>query len=206
MDVKVDIKNVRKEYRTDLLEKKDLEACPIKMFEKWFTQAREVETAIEPNMMSISTVGLDGAPNSRYVLLKEVSQGGFVFFTNYESTKGEELEKDPRIALLFYWPTLNWQVRVKGEAKKVPDAESEDYFKQRPLKSQAGAACSHQSKPLPDDKSQLVGKVHSVQRNPRNCRKSRKGRTDNPKTCFLGRLQSHPFQIRVLARRKKSLS
>lgn len=87
---------------------------PLAQFEEWFKEAREVEKSVEPNMMCLSTLGEDGFPNSRYVLLKEVNHGGFIFYTNYESQKGKEIEKNNKVSINFYWPTLNRSVRVKG--------------------------------------------------------------------------------------------
>ena len=161
-DVHIDVKNERKEYRTDTLNIDSLDKEPLKQFAKWFEEAKKVEKAVEVNQMGVSTIGLDGAPNSRYVLLKEVSEGGFVFFTNYESQKGQEIAKDNRVALLFYWPTLNWQVRVKGVASKISEKESDDYFKERPPKSRAGATLSRQSQVISADKKELVDKVASM--------------------------------------------
>lgn len=131
-------------------------------FSEWFKEATEVEKAVEPNMMCISTVGLDGFPNSRYVLLKEVSQGGFVFFTNYESEKAREIANLNQVALNFYWPTPNRQVRVRGSVTKVDVKESDEYFLQRPIKSQAGAIASRQSTAIPLDKTTLVQEVTTM--------------------------------------------
>ena len=86
----------------------------MKQFEAWFKMAVEVEKSLEPNMFCLSTSDPDGFPNNRFVLMKEVSEGGFVFFSNYESTKGKEIDNNNRVALCFYWPTLNWQVRIRG--------------------------------------------------------------------------------------------
>ena len=103
-----------------------------------------------PEAMAVATATADGAPSVRMVLLKEVDERGFVFFTNYESRKGAELEANPRAALLFYWESLGRQVRVEGPVERVPAEESDAYFASRPAASRAGAAASRQSRPLAD--------------------------------------------------------
>ena len=103
----------------------------------------------EPNWMTLATVGEDGRPDCRVVLLKEVDENGFVFFTNYESRKGRELENFPVAALCFWWEKLGVQVRVEGKVEKVSFEESEKYFHSRPLISKLGATASQQSRPLP---------------------------------------------------------
>ena len=133
-----------------------MDESPLKQFEKWFNIAKSQEKVLEPNMMAVSTMGLDGYPNSRYVLLKEVRDGQFVFYSNYQSQKGKELEKNNKVALLFYWPSKYWSVRIQGEASKAPAAESDQYFLSRPIGSQAGAICSHQSQLITDNKEKLV--------------------------------------------------
>ena len=110
-------------------------------------------------MMALSTVGLDGYPDSRYVLMKEVKDGSFVFFTNYDSQKGQEIEHNSKVALMFYWPSKFWAVRIQGDASKVSAAESDEYFKSRPLSSQAAAIVSNQSHVIPDDKQEFVRRV-----------------------------------------------
>lgn len=99
--------------------------------------------------MTLATAARDGAPSARMVLLKSVDQRGFVFYTNYESRKGRELEENPRAALVFYWPEINRQVRVTGKVSKIPAAESDAYFASRPLGSRLSAAVSPQSSVIP---------------------------------------------------------
>ena len=132
-------------------------------------------------MMCLSTVDPDGFPNNRFVLLKEVSAGGFVFFTNYESAKALEIAHNSKVAIAFYWPSLNWQVRVRGVVSKIDPKESDDYFSQRPIKSQAGAFCSPQSKSLPDDKTELVVSAKPAYANKRNSQENRGGRAGSQK-------------------------
>jgi pyridoxamine 5'-phosphate oxidase len=134
-----------------------MDRCPFKQFETWFEEAKKVEKGVESNMMAITTIGLDGYPNSRYVLLKGVHDGAFVFFTNYQSEKGREIEKCPKGHMLFIWPSKSWSVRIKGDIEKSSPEESDAYFKSRPLASQAAAACSKQSQVMADDKTEWVG-------------------------------------------------
>lgn len=128
----------------------------MKQFQKWFEIVRDSEKGVEPNMMALSTIGLDGYPNSRYVLMKGVHDGAFVFFTNYHSEKGREIDKFPKVHLLFYWPSKHWAVRIKGDVEKTSEEESETYFKSRPLDYQAAAVCSRQSQEMHEDKKQWV--------------------------------------------------
>jgi pyridoxamine 5'-phosphate oxidase len=130
------------------LRKRDLLADPIEQFQAWFRAAEAA--APEPNAMTLSTIGKDGAPAARIVLLKHVDQDGFVFFTNYESCKGRELAADPRAALVFFWPALGRQVRVTGRVTQTSQEESKEYFATRPLGSRLGAWASHQSEPVPN--------------------------------------------------------
>jgi pyridoxamine 5'-phosphate oxidase len=112
--------------------------------------------------MSLSTVGPGGQPSSRIVLLKAVDENGFVFFTNYESRKSNELLDKKKAALLFWWPTLGRQVRIEGEVQKTTEEESDVYFSTRPLESRLGAIASHQSQPL-ESRQALVSKVKELE-------------------------------------------
>lgn len=129
------------------LRRVDLNADPIRQFEEWFQQALAANIP-EPNAMTLATATPDGQPSARIVLLKGCDARGFTFFTNYESPKGRELDANPRAALVFFWPTLERQVRVTGRVAKVTRAESEAYFHQRPVEHQLGAWASHQSQVL----------------------------------------------------------
>ncbi len=120
---------------------------PFVMFDDWFKQAQASEPN-NPNAMALSTVGADLMPNVRMVLLKDVSQGGFVFYTNYESAKGTELLKTPKAALCFYWKSLQRQIRIQGPISEVPPEEADAYFATRPKDSQIGAWASDQSRPM----------------------------------------------------------
>ena len=133
-----------------------MDKCPFKQFQTWFEAVKDCEKGIEVNMMAVSTVGLNGYPNSRYVLLKGLHEGNFVFFTNYDSEKGHEIEKCPKVSLLFIWPSKHWSVRIQGDVEKTSAEESDKYFKSRPLASQAAAACSQQSHVIDEDRSKYV--------------------------------------------------
>src|SRR4051795_9794742 len=133
------ISDLRKDYSYGGLIETDVDPDPIKQFALWFEQARTV-TGHEPNAMTVATVGPDGTPAARMLLLKGFDERGFVFFTNYESAKGEELSANPKVALLLYWPELERQVRISGTSEKTTLEESERYFHSRPRGSQIGAA------------------------------------------------------------------
>lgn len=120
---------------------------PIDLFSVWFEAAKATEPDV-PDAMTLSTMGADGMPNGRVVLLKGVDEKGFVFFTNYESQKGDELAASPKAALTFHWKSVKQQVRIQGLVTKVSAAESDAYFASRPRGSQIGAWASDQSRPL----------------------------------------------------------
>jgi pyridoxamine 5'-phosphate oxidase len=134
----------RYEHAAVGLRRRDLDPDPIKQFSNWFTAAIEAELR-DVNAMSLATVGRDGKPSVRVVLLKRFDQNGFVFFTNYESEKGKQLEANPRAALGFYWIELDRQIRVSGTVEKTSRQESARYFHSRPLGSQIAAWASRQS-------------------------------------------------------------
>lgn len=142
----MDISSIRKDYSLKTLNINDLCKNPIDQFNLWFQEAL-ISQVIEINAMTLSTIGEDGLPNGRIVLLKEVDSG-FVFFTNYESQKGRELAKNPFASLTFFWPELERQVRIKGEIEKVSSKLSDEYFFSRPVGSQIGAWTSPQSQKL----------------------------------------------------------
>jgi pyridoxamine 5'-phosphate oxidase len=139
-----DLASLRAEYQLAGLEESDLAADPFTMFTRWFDGARSAGV-LEPNAMVLSTVSADGQPSARTVLLKGLSDIGFVFFTNYESRKAAELGANPHCCLLFGWYQLQRQVRIEGAASRIPRAETEAYFASRPRDSQLGAWASAQS-------------------------------------------------------------
>jgi pyridoxamine 5'-phosphate oxidase len=135
---------LRREYSLHSLDIGDVAAEPIAQFRRWFDDARAAEI-IEPNAMTLATCRPAGTPSARIVLLKDVSDAGFVFFTQYRSRKGQELEANPRVALVFFWKEIERQVRIVGTALRVTDAENAAYFAQRPRGARLGAWASHQS-------------------------------------------------------------
>ncbi|PZX46044.1 pyridoxamine 5'-phosphate oxidase [Algoriphagus chordae] len=139
----MDISAIRKDYSIKTLDISHVNDNPITQFHSWFEEAVKAEV-LEVNAMTISTLGLDGIPNGRIMLLKGVDTG-FVFFTNYQSEKGQELEKTKAASLTFFWPELERQVRVRGKVEKVSSEESDSYFFSRPIGSQIGAWVSPQS-------------------------------------------------------------
>lgn len=135
---------IRRDYMLRSLSQTDMDSNPIDMFSKWFDEA--VTAAIpDVNAMSLATCGNDGQPTSRVVLLKGVENDGFVFYTNYESAKGQQMMENNRVGLCFYWTELERQVRIDGVVEKVSREASLKYFKSRPYESQVGAWASHQS-------------------------------------------------------------
>jgi pyridoxamine 5'-phosphate oxidase len=120
---------------------------PFVLFAAWLADARRTEIN-DPNAMTVATIGLDGAPDARIVLLKSQDERGFVFYTNYESRKGQELAADPRATLVFHWKSLQRQVRIEGVVERVTAGEADAYFTSRPRLSKLGAWASDQSRPL----------------------------------------------------------
>ena len=143
------IADLRQNYTLAGLEKADVDAEPIKQFDLWFGQALEADL-IEPNAMTLATATPDGKPTARIVLLKGVSDRGFVFYTNYESQKGQQLIANPHAALVFLWQKLERQVRIEGKVEKLSSEESAEYFHSRPKASQLGAWTSDQSRVIPN--------------------------------------------------------
>lgn len=142
------VADLRKDYGIDELDIND-HINPIHFFGEWFDAASKTE-GDEVNAFTLSTIGLDGVPNGRIVLLKSFEENGFSFFTNYDSHKGKELIENPVAAMTFYWKTLERQVRVRGKVTKLSEEDSDAYFNSRPLKSRVGAWSSPQSEQIPD--------------------------------------------------------
>ncbi len=135
---------LRSEYTKAKLDKRSVDKDPFIQFNKWFKEAVESE-ALEPNAMNLATLAEGGRPSSRIVLLKGVEGAQFQFYTNYQSQKGKELERNPACALNFFWPELERQVRIEGVAIRLSEESSDDYFQSRPRESQIGAWSSPQS-------------------------------------------------------------
>jgi pyridoxamine 5'-phosphate oxidase len=141
------IADIRKEYSRASLSEADVNADPTVQFSTWFDDALKANVP-EANAMSVSTVGENGRPSSRILLIKDFDHRGFTWFTNYDSRKGHELEHQPYAALLFHWIELERQVRIEGRVERLTDAESDAYYHSRPLKSRIGAHASAQSQPI----------------------------------------------------------
>ncbi len=138
----------RVQYEADGFDVADADSDPVRQFESWFDDV--ADHLDQPNAMIVATAGQDGAPSARTVLLRGLDDRGPVFYTNYESAKGRDLESNPRAELLFVWLTVHRQVRVTGPVNRVSEAESDAYFGSRPRYSQIGAWASAQSAVVPD--------------------------------------------------------
>jgi len=146
---KEQLQKLRENYSKHSLDESDVNYDPIIQFESWMKEAMNAEVP-EPNAMTLSTVDANNKPHSRVVLLKGIEEGDFVFYTNWQSEKGSEIEQNPNTALCFLWLELERQVRIEGIAEKLSQEESEEYFKKRPYKSQIGALASNQSSVVPN--------------------------------------------------------
>ena len=144
-----DLAGMRRDYAARVLTEEDVLADPIAQFRRWFADAERAGIH-EPNAMTLATVGADGQPSARVVLLKALDQRGLAFFTNLASRKSRELDADARAALVFWWGHLARQVRFEGVVERVADAEADAYFASRPRGSQIGAWASAQSSVIPD--------------------------------------------------------
>jgi pyridoxamine 5'-phosphate oxidase len=143
------IADIRTEYARESLDFADVDPNPLRQFRRWFDEALKAEVA-EVNAMTLATVDTQGQPSARIVLLKNLDERGFTFFTNYASHKGAELAANPHAALLFHWIGLERQVRIQGVVEKVSEEESDAYYHSRPLGSRLGAWASEQSSEVPD--------------------------------------------------------
>jgi pyridoxamine 5'-phosphate oxidase len=144
-----DFSQARVSYERGALDVDSVDADPLKQFGRWFDAALAADLP-EPYAMTVSTVGIDGQPSARIILLRGYDERGFVFFTNYESQKGHELARTPRAALLFYWAPLEQQIRIEGTVERLGAADSNAYFQQRPRGHRLSAWASHQSTVVPD--------------------------------------------------------
>ena len=144
----MDLRRVREEYESRGLDENDLESDPIKQFKIWYSEIENVGY-LEPNAMVLSTVDADGSPIGRNVLLKEIYEDGFVFFTNYKSNKASDIEVNNKVSLTFSWNELRRQVIVKGSAEKISEKNSDEYWSMRPHESKIGSLISNQSEVIP---------------------------------------------------------
>ncbi len=140
--------DIRKDYKLAALDVGDVAASPFTQFDAWFAEALKAELP-EPNAMTLATCDASGRPSARVVLIKDVDERGMVFFTNYQSHKGQDLAANNRAALLFFWPELERQIRIEGRVETVSAADSDEYYQSRPPLSRIGAWASPQSQVLP---------------------------------------------------------
>lgn len=143
------IADLRHNYTLQQLNEADVDPDPIQQFQRWFDQAIAAQLP-EPNAMTLATATSNGTPSARIVLLKGLDERGFVFYTNYESRKGQALAENPQAALVFLWAVLERQVRIEGRVEKIAAAETDTYFQSRPLESRLGAWASDQSRVIPN--------------------------------------------------------
>lgn len=145
-----DLGNYRKSYDKSELLETNIPEDPINLFNKWFHETEDFGGVDEVNAMTVSTIGLDGFPKSRVVLLKKFNEEGFIFYTNYDSEKGQAIANNPNVCLSFFWPSIERQVIIKGIAEKTSTIISDNYFDSRPDGSKLGAMASPQSQVIPD--------------------------------------------------------
>jgi pyridoxamine 5'-phosphate oxidase len=158
---KKELAEIRREYSREELSESSVASDPFVQFSNWFDEY-VASGPLEPSAFTVSTVGSDGAPSSRVVLLKGFDDRGFVFFTNYQSKKARDIQAEPRVAIHFFWPELERQIEITGRAEKTSREESETYFASRPLDSQLGAWASKQSSTL-ESRDELAKRFAEMQ-------------------------------------------
>lgn len=158
-----DLSDYRKSYEKSSLLEGTISENPMELFQKWFYEVEGSNGVDEPNAMTLATIGLDGFPKNRVVLLKKFTFEGFIFYTNYLSEKGRALAQNPKVCLSFFWHNLERQIIIKGEAEKIPNNLSDGYFESRPRGSQMGAIISEQSEVIAsrDDLEQKLKALES---------------------------------------------
>ncbi|PRX55445.1 pyridoxamine 5'-phosphate oxidase [Flagellimonas meridianipacifica] len=144
-----DLSDYRKSYQKSELLEDGIKDNPMEQFQKWFYEVEATDGLEEPNAMTLATIGLDGFPKSRVVLMKKYTFEGFIFYTNYNSEKGKAMEKNPEVCLSFFWPNMERQIIIKGRVEKIAENLSDGYFESRPMGSQLGAIVSPQSDVIP---------------------------------------------------------
>jgi pyridoxamine 5'-phosphate oxidase len=190
-----DISDLRSEYARSALRRKDLADDPVLQFEQWFNQARDAGVA-ESNSAALATSGSDGQPDVRTVLIKYFDADGFVFFTNLESVKADQISQNSRVALLLYWQPLERQIRIRGTAEKIKTSEAVRYFIKRPRGSQLGAWVSNQSSVI-TSRTLLEAKFDEMKR--------RFGKGEIPLPSFWGGYRVRPQQIEFWQGRRSRL-
>ncbi len=143
-----DLSDYRKSYEKSALLEGAISENPMELFQKWFYEVEQSNGIDEPNAMTVSTIGLDGFPKNRVVLLKKFTYEGFIFYTNYLSEKGRAIAVNPKVSLSFFWHNLERQIIIKGSAERLAENLSDGYFESRPRGSQLGAIVSAQSEPI----------------------------------------------------------
>ncbi|MUH37055.1 pyridoxamine 5'-phosphate oxidase [Zobellia amurskyensis] len=144
-----DLGDYRKSYEKSALLEGSISDNPMELFQKWFYETEASDGVDEPNAMTVSTIGLDGYPKSRVVLLKKFTHEGFIFYTNYHSEKGRAIAANPNVCVSFFWPNMERQIIIKGKAEKIAENLSDGYFESRPEGSKLGALVSEQSSVIP---------------------------------------------------------
>ena len=162
-----DLSNYRKSYDKNELLEDNIPSEPFELFDNWFKAVENSKSIEEVNAMTVATIGQDGFPRSRVVLLKSVSNDGFVFYTNYESEKGKAITNNPNVCLSFFWQSQEQQVIIKGIAKKVSQETSEKYFNSRPIGSKLGAIVSNQSQVI-ENRKYLENKLDMLEKKYQN--------------------------------------
>ncbi|VAV84969.1 Pyridoxamine 5'-phosphate oxidase [hydrothermal vent metagenome] len=157
-----DLSNYRKSYEKGALLKSNVPENPMELFQKWFYEVDNSNTIDEANAMTLSTIGLDGFPKSRVVLLKKYTYEGFIFYTNYNSEKGKAIEQNPNVCLSFFWNVAERQIIIKGKAERIAENLSDGYFESRPRGSQLGAIVSNQSEII-QDRTVLENKLKQLE-------------------------------------------
>lgn len=158
-----DLGNYRKSYEKSALMEDSISDNPMELFQKWFYEVEASDGVDEPNAMTVSTIGVDGFPKNRVVLLKKYNHEGFIFYTNYKSEKGNAIAANPNVCISFFWPNLERQIIIKGKAEKIAKNLSDGYFESRPDGSKLGAIVSDQSNVI-SSRDVLEGKLSSLEK------------------------------------------
>lgn len=158
-----DLGNYRKSYEKSSLTEDVIPENPMELFQKWFYEVEASDGMDEPNAMTVSTIGLDGFPKNRVVLLKKYTYEGFIFYTNYESEKGKAIANNPKVCISFFWHNMERQIIIKGSAEKIAENLSDGYFESRPEGSKLGAVVSNQSQVIPN-REYLEGKLRKLEK------------------------------------------
>jgi len=158
-----DLGGYRKTYEKSELTEERISDNPMELFQKWFYETEASDGVEEPNAMTVSTIGLDGFPKSRVVLLKKYTHEGFIFYTNYDSEKGKAIANNSKVCVSFFWPFMERQIIIKGVAEKIPENLSDGYFESRPDGSKLGAIVSEQSAVIAS-REVLEGKLKELEK------------------------------------------